>query len=65
MILESYYKLIDKLGFWGKPLGTCVYCQSVWLVIIWQVINWQSWVELIAGIGLNYFFLVIINKIDD
>ena len=33
MILAPYRKLIERLGWWGKPLGLCPKCFNVWLVV--------------------------------
>ena len=49
MIFHKYRQQVEKLGFWGKPLGACVQCFNVWVLfsmmaasyigidIIWQV----------------------------
>jgi hypothetical protein len=49
MIFHKYRLAVEKLGFWGKPLGACVQCFNVWVLfllmasayigidIIWQV----------------------------
>lgn len=69
----SYYKKIKLPSFIKhlyKPLGGCIYCFGTWVFIVlflcWSSQNSYSihtFVSLFLGIGLNYIWIKILNKI--
>lgn len=48
-----------------QPLGNCVFCNSSWIYIIAHllVIGWQNAAFILLGLGLNYVWVKIFNKL--
>ena len=63
MILHKYSEWLDRLGWWGKPLGSCYLCFNFWLVLV-AVICINNDLHVIpytlSAIGISNF---IIKKI--
>ena len=63
-IFGKYRELIEKLGYWGKPLGGCVICTNVWLSVFSFLFTGLSIVWLIPYISVSYVFLQIISNFE-
>lgn len=73
MIFYKYSLLLDRLpDYLAAPLGACVYCNGTWVYIITYLIYgiFISPTELIIlaffgflGLGLNYVWIEILNKV--
>ncbi len=38
MILQKYGRWVRGLGFWGKPLGSCIQCFQFWVSVLMIVL---------------------------
>ena len=62
-IFNWYYNWLSKLPkYIAKPLGLCVYCNSVWITIIFFFIYFKPSFNIFLLIGITWFFVDIINK---
>lgn len=59
MIFEKYGNLLKKINpFLAKPLGLCLKCFHVWIVIIFSLIIGVSFIKFIISLGISYVILV-------
>ncbi len=77
MILHRYYKAIEGLPVVVfKPLGGCTYCMGFWIYIISIILIHVTELQIIQasrfedfallaflGIGFNYVFIKVIEKL--
>jgi len=62
-IFNWYQNLLFKIPrYIAKPLGLCVYCNSVWITIIFFFIYFKPSFNIFLLIGITYYFVDIINK---
>jgi hypothetical protein len=59
MIFQKYGNWLKKINpFLGKPLGLCLKCFHVWIVIIFSLIIGVSFIKFIISLGISYVILV-------
>ena len=63
-IFGKYRELVEKMGYWGKPLGGCMICTNVWLCVLSFGFTGLSILWLIPYISLGYVFLQVISKFE-
>lgn len=60
----NQYWYIRLIAFFSKPLGLCPYCNSTWIAIITFVLCFNLRLEILLFIGMTWFFVMIIKKIE-
>jgi hypothetical protein len=79
MILRPYLYFITMLkyrvrhtGFtaWYEPMGGCIYCFGTWVFIVLFIVyittftyEIPAFLGLLLGMGVNYVFIELINKL--
>ena len=69
MIFHGWYKFIEKAQekepCFYKILGGCIYCTGSWIFLMlypW-VMSWEGLLNIILGLGFNYVFIKVIERI--
>lgn len=58
MIFEKYGIAIQKFPMWlAKPLGYCLKCFHVWVVIIFSIYTEVDFLKFLISLGLSYVIL--------
>ena len=52
MIFHKYRQAVEKLGFWGKPLGACVQCFNVWVLFLLMASAYIG-IDIIWHVGIS------------
>jgi hypothetical protein len=52
MLFEKYRQAVERLGFWGKPLGACVQCFNIWVLFAMMAAAYFG-VDLIWQVGIS------------
>ena len=59
MIFEKYGNWLETINpFLAKPLGSCLKCFHVWIVIIFSLILGVTFIKFIISLGASYVILV-------
>ena len=59
MIFEKYGDWLETINpFVAKPLGLCLKCFHVWIVIIFSLIIGVPFIKFIISLGISYVILV-------
>lgn len=59
MIFERYGSWLNTINpFIAKPLGLCLKCFHVWIVIIFSLILGVTFIKFIISLGISYVILI-------
>lgn len=65
MILEKWGEKVQSLGFFGKPIGGCFYCTTVWvafMLLLLNAIGLYLLIKIITVVALSHATIKILNK---